>query len=84
MTSFLAKETRLPTGVTVGRATSSTSTLLLAGAFALVVLALGDAMFLTFIGRQVGIRPERRRREPPRPAGYWDADGPIRRVPLDR
>jgi hypothetical protein len=47
------------------------------------VLALGDAMFLTFIGRQVGIRPRRRQREP-RPAAYWDADGPIRRVPLER
>jgi hypothetical protein len=83
LTAFLAKETKLPTGVAVPRSTSSTSTLLLVGAFALVVLALGDAMFLTFIGRQVGIRPRRRQREP-RPAAYWDADGPIRRVPLER
>jgi hypothetical protein len=30
----------------------------------------------------VGVRPERRRRE--RPAAYRDADGPIRRVPLER
>jgi hypothetical protein len=83
LTSFLAKETKLPAGVAVSPSTSSTSTLLLVGAFALVVLALGEATFLTFIGRQVGIRPERRRREP-RPAAYWDAEGPIRRVPLDR
>jgi hypothetical protein len=83
LTAFIAKETKLPTGVAVPRSTSSTSTLLLVGAFALVVLALGDAMFLTFIGRQVGIRPRRRQREP-RPAAYWDADGPIRRVPLER
>jgi hypothetical protein len=83
LTSFLAKETKFPTGVAVPRSTSSTSTLLLVGAFALVVLALGDAMFLTFIGRQVGIRPRRRQREP-RPVAYWDADGPIRRVPLER
>jgi len=83
LTAFIAKETKLPTGVAVARSTSSSSTLLLVGAFALVVLALGDAVFLTFIGRQVGIRPERRRREP-RPAAYWDADGPIRRVPLER
>jgi hypothetical protein len=83
LTAFIAKETKLPTGVAVPRSTSSTSTLLLVGAFALVVLALGDAMLLTFIGRQVGIRPRRRQREP-RPAAYWDADGPIRRVPLER
>lgn len=83
LTSFLAKETKLPTGVAVSPSTSSTSTLLLVGAFALVVLALGEAMFLTLVGRQVGVRPERRRRET-RPAAYWDADGPIRRVPLDR
>lgn len=83
LTSFLAKETKLTTGVAVGPSTSSTSRLLLVGAFALVVLALGEAMFLTLIGRQVGVRPERRRRET-RPAAYWDADGPIRRVPLDR
>jgi hypothetical protein len=83
LTSFLAKETKLPTGVAVSPSTSSTSTLLLVGAFALVVLALGEATFLTLVGRQVGVRPERRRRETP-PAAYWDADGPIRRVPLDR
>jgi hypothetical protein len=83
LTSFLAQEAKLPAGVAVSPSTSSTSTLLLVGAFALVVLALGDAMFLTFIGRQVGIRPRRRQREP-RPAAYWDADGPIRRVPLER
>ncbi|HEX7311612.1 MAG TPA: hypothetical protein VF232_10550 [Gaiellaceae bacterium] len=82
LSSFLAKETKLPTGVAVPRATSSTSTLLLVGAFALVVLALGEATFLTLVGRQVGVRPERPRREP-RPAAYSDADGPIRRVPLE-
>ena len=83
LTSFLAKEAKLPSGVAVSASTNSSSTLLLVGAFALVVLALGEAMFLTLIGRQVGVRPERRRRET-RPAAYWDADGPIRRVPLDR
>jgi hypothetical protein len=82
LTSFVAKETKLPTGVAVSASTNSSSTLLLIGAFALVVLALGEATFLTLVGRQVGVRPERPRREP-RPAAYSDADGPIRRVPLE-
>ncbi len=63
----------------VPESVSPESTFLLAGGLALVVLVLGETTFLMIVGRRIGVRPSRRPKQV-----YWEADGPIRRVRVER
>lgn len=75
--AFVRNSLHLPGGAVVKPASSS-STLWFVGALALVVLALGETTFLTYVRSRISAPAPRQRKV------YWDAGGPIRRVPLER
>jgi hypothetical protein len=79
--AFLLHRTSIPAiaAPPVAASASPESTFLLAGGLALVVLVLGETTFLTLVGRRIGVRPSRRRKQV-----YWEADGRIRRVRVGR
>jgi hypothetical protein len=78
--AFLRDKLHLGAGGAVVEPASNSSTLWFIGALALVVLALGETTFLTYVMSRVSAAPAPRQRR----KVYWEAGGPIRRVPLER